>query len=88
MSQTETPWIEVFTVPACLDCRALKVWLNANSIPFVERDLRDPTIVEEAKRRTGARVAPLTIAAGEVLYGPYPGQRNRLTAMLGLDAAA
>ena len=85
---SERPSIELFTTPTCPDCRALKAWLNASGIPFVERDLRDPSVADEAKRRTGVRVAPVTIVAGEALYGPFIGQRNRLREILDLAEAA
>ena len=42
--------IEICTMPTCPDCLALKRWLNTQSLPFVEHDLRDPEIAEEAKR--------------------------------------
>ena len=74
MSSHHHPWIEFFSTPTCPDCRALKTWLENQGIPLVERDLRDPAIAEEAKRRTGVRVAPITIAGGEVFYGTFPQQ--------------
>jgi glutaredoxin len=53
MSGHHHPLIEIFSTPTCPDCRALKAWLESQGIPFIERDLRDPAIAEEAKRRTG-----------------------------------
>ncbi len=45
--------IEIFTTPTCPDCLALKRWLDARGLIYLERDLRDPAIAEEAKVRTG-----------------------------------
>lgn len=67
MSNHTRPWIEVFSTPTCPDCLALKRWLNSIGLPFVERDLRDPAVADEARRRTGLRIAPITIVGGEVL---------------------
>ena len=88
MSSHHQPWIEIFSTPTCPDCRALKAWLESQGIPFVERDLRDPAIAEEAKRRTGVRVAPITIIGREVFYGTFPQQKPRIAATLGLVQAA
>ena len=82
------PSIEIFSTPTCPDCRALKAWLEAQRIPFVERDLRDPAVAEEAKRRTGVRVAPITIIGEEVFYGPFAQQKPRIEAALGLARTA
>jgi hypothetical protein len=44
-------------------------------------------IAEEAKRRTGVRVAPITIVGGEVFHGTFPQQKPRIAAALGLVQA-
>lgn len=80
--------IEVFATPACPDCRALKAWLQTRAIPFVERDLRDPAIAEEAKRRTGVRVAPITVVGRQAFYGTFAQQKPGILAALGLAKAA
>jgi len=49
--------------------QALKRWLEASGIPYEERDLTDVTIMEEAKARTGVRVAPITFVGDEFFYG-------------------
>lgn len=83
------PWIEIFTTPTCPDCLALKRWLKAQKLPFVERDLRDPAIAEEARRRTGVRVAPITIIDGKhVFFGTFAVQRAEIEALLDLTNAA
>lgn len=87
-SETAHPLVLVYSTPTCPDCRALKAWLAANDIPFVERDLSDPAIVEEAKARTGVRVAPISIVDDVVLYGTFASQRPRLEELLRLRRAA
>lgn len=82
-SETASGPILVYSTPTCPDCRALKAWLAANDIPFVERDLSNPAVVvEEARARTGVRVAPITIVGDTVLYGPFASQRPRLEELL------
>jgi glutaredoxin len=81
-SETAHPPMLVYSTPTCPDCRALKAWLEANHIPFAERDLSDPAIVAEAKARTGVRVAPISIVGDTVLYGTFASQRPRLEVLL------
>lgn len=89
MSTEAAPRIEIFTTPTCPDCLALKRWLNAQSLAYVERDLREPEIADEAKRRTGVRVAPITIIDNEhVFYGTFADQLHDIEAVLGKNRAA
>jgi len=73
----------VYTTPTCPDCRALKAWLAGRGIAFEERDLTDPAVMNEAKARTGLRVAPITIVNGEVFFGTFEKQRPELARLLG-----
>ncbi|MEO5324979.1 glutaredoxin family protein [Mesorhizobium sp. CC13] len=76
------PWIEIFTTPDCPDCAALKRWLNAEYLPFVERDMSDPAVAEEVRQRTGMRVAPITVIDGtQVFFGTFDEQRWRIEAI-------
>lgn len=89
MSSETRPWIEIYTTPTCPDCLALKRWLGARNLPYVEHDLRDPEIAAEAKRRTGVRVAPITIIDDDhVFYGTYVEQVRKIEALLGMSHTA
>lgn len=77
----------VYTTPTCPDCRTLKAWLNGQGIAFEERDLTDPAIMEEAKARTGVRVAPITLVGDDVFYGTFGSQKPGLAAALGLNVS-
>lgn len=87
-SPTALTDVLVYSTPTCPDCKALKAWLDEHGVAFVECDLTDPNVVEEAKARTGVRVAPITIAGEVVLYGTFATQRPQLEALLGLRSAA
>tara|TARA_R110002020_G_scaffold89293_2_gene218585 strand:+ start:13917 stop:14189 length:273 start_codon:yes stop_codon:yes gene_type:complete len=76
--------ILIYTTPTCPDCHALKRWLNQHGLAYEERDLTAPRTAEEAKARTGVRVAPITILGSEVFYGTFPSQKPGLTKALGL----
>ena len=41
--------------------------------------------MEEAKARTGVRVAPITLVGEKVFYGTFSSQKPGLTAALGLS---
>lgn len=78
------PQVPVYTTPTCPDCHALKRWLTQQGVAYEERDLTDPQIAEEAKARTGVRVAPITLVGTEVFYGTFLNQKPGLTKALGL----
>lgn len=80
--------VTVYTTPTCPDCRALKQWLGERGIPYEERDLTDPAVAQEAKTRTGVRVAPITFVVEAFFYGTFASQRPQIEAALGLTKAA
>lgn len=82
-----TPKIVIYTTPTCPDCLAVKRWLVARGFAFIEHDLRDPAIADEAKARTGLRIEPITVIDDKVFYGTFAGQRSELEAALGLAPA-
>jgi glutaredoxin len=88
MTTKNPPLIEIFTTPTCPDCIALKRWFATQGIPLVERDLRDPAIADEARRRTGIRIAPITVIGGRAYHGPFAGQVRQIEAALGMPRAA
>lgn len=54
---------------------------------FEERDLSDPQIAEEAKKRTGVRVAQITIVNDRVFCGKFADQKPRVAEALSSDTA-
>jgi glutaredoxin len=88
MPDVGAPYIILYTTPTCPDCHALKRWLSQLGIAFDERDLADPQVVEEAKARTGVRVAPITIVDSNIFFGPFESQRAALAQALHLPAGS
>ena len=82
MAETTNPQVIVYTTPTCPDCRALKTWLAGQGVAFEERDLSDPAVMQEAKARTGVRVAPITIVGDQLFYGTFPAQKPGIAAAL------
>lgn len=80
--------IIIYTTPTCPDCRALKRWLASLGIAYEERDLTNSKIMEEAKMRTGVRVAPITFVGEQFFYGTFADQRPKIAATLGLGIIA
>jgi glutaredoxin len=76
--------VEIYTTPTCPDCRILKLWLDIQGIPYQEHDLTNPRIADEARRRTGVRVAPITIVDGHAYWGAASTQITRLKPLLDL----
>ncbi|GAA5542342.1 NrdH-redoxin [Ochrobactrum sp. 30A/1000/2015] len=87
MTNTGTPSVVLYTTPTCPDCHAVKRWLADQGVSFEERDLSDPQIAEEAKARTGVRVAPITIVNEQVFYGTFADQKPRLAEALSSGTA-
>ena len=87
MTNTKSPSVVLYTTPTCPDCHAVKRWLADQVVPYEERDLSDPQIAEEAKARTGVRVAPITIVNEQVFYGTFADQKPRLAEALSLGTA-
>jgi glutaredoxin len=80
--------VTVYTTPTCPDCHALKRWFAGQGIAYEERDLTDPAVMEEAKARTGMRVAPITFVGEQFFYGTYGEQRPKIAAALGFGSGA
>lgn len=87
MTNTKSPSVVLYTTPTCPDCHAVKRWLADQGVLYEERDLSDPQIAEEAKARTGVRVAPITIVNEQVFYGTFADQKPRLAEALSLGTA-
>ncbi len=88
MAITSHPPVILYTTPTCPDCHTLKTWLDREGIMFEERDLSIREVMEEAKARTGVRVAPITLVGNSIFYGTFLAQKPLLTAALGLSGAA
>lgn len=87
MTDATASHILIYTTPTCPDCHALKHWLLQQGLAYEERDLTDPGIAEEAKERTGVRVAPITIVGSDIFYGTFQSQKPGLIKALGLTQA-
>ncbi|WP_292058412.1 glutaredoxin family protein [Brevundimonas sp. UBA5936] len=83
MMTASTP-VLIYTTPTCPDCHALKRWLAEQGVEYEERDLTDPRIADEAKARTGVRVAPISIVGDAIFYGTFQSQKPGLMQALGL----
>lgn len=75
--------VTIYTTPTCPDCHALKRWFEAQGASYGERDLTHPAVMEEAKARTGMRVAPITFVGDRFFYGTYGEQRPKIAVALG-----
>jgi glutaredoxin len=84
MVNASRPNVIIYATPTCPDCHMLKAWLEKGGVAFEERDLTSPKIMEEAKARTGVRVAPISLVGEKIFYGTFPSQKPGLSAALGL----
>lgn len=77
-----THTIVVYSTPTCPDCRNLKAWLGRMGMRFTERDLTDPIVMDDAKRRFGVRIAPITEIGDWFTFGTFADQKPRIEARL------
>jgi len=78
-----TPHVTLYTTPGCSACAALKRYLDTKGIPFEEKDVsQNEAWLDEMKRRSGVRIAPVTVVGDEAFYGTFDQQRPKLEAAL------
>lgn len=77
-----TERIVLYTTPTCPDCHALKAWLRRLGLPFEERDLSNATVADEAKKRFGVRIAPITAIGSWFVYGTFHHQKPLIEARI------
>jgi glutaredoxin len=77
-----TSAVTLYSTPTCPDCRALKTWLERIGVEYAERDLTDQAVMDEAKRRFGVRIAPITEIGDWFTYGAFVDQKPRIEAQL------
>jgi glutaredoxin 3 len=62
--------IEIFTGAGCGYCTAAKRLLSARKLTFIERDVSDPEVLAEMRRRLpNARTIPQIFMGGEHIGG-------------------
>lgn len=77
--------VTVYTTPGCPSCHAVKTYLKQKGIAFTEKDVtQSEEALQEMKRVSGVRIAPVTLIGNEALYGDFPVQRPRIDQLLGL----
>jgi len=60
--------VTLYTSPGCPDCQAVRAWLIQHEITYTERDITQPGVAEQAKRRYGVRIAPITVLDDTTYY--------------------
>lgn len=67
--------ITVYTKPACVQCTAVKTWLRARGIPFVERDISTDPDAQAEVEATGIKSLPVVVADGCAPFGGFDPDR-------------
>lgn len=70
----------VWTKPSCVQCRLVKLRLEAASVPFEERDLTAPESAKDLEhfRGLGYSSAPITEYGGIAVPGFMPSEIDRI----------
>lgn len=70
--------ITVYTKPSCAPCQTLKHWLKTNNVDYAEKNVEDPTILDEMIRITGMMSVPQTLVGDTLVTGPNVSYIKRL----------
>lgn len=77
------PDITLYTTPGCSACAAVKHYLAARGLTYTEKDVsQNEAWEDEMKRRSGVRIAPVTVIGDQAFYGTFDQQRPQLDAAL------
>lgn len=80
------PRIELYSRTDCTDCtdaRAITDWLRATGHAHLWRDLAEPGVADDLRRRTRLGIGPVTLVDGRPVWGSGREQVRRLRRMLG-----
>ena len=74
-----SPKVTLYTTPGCTDCAAAKRYLERRGVAFTEKDVsQNAAWVDEMKRVSGVRVAPVTVVGDASFYGTFDKQKEGL----------
>lgn len=61
--------VELYTTSWCPVCRAARLWLNANGVPFTDYDVERDRAANARYGALGGRGVPLAVIDGRPVYG-------------------
>ena len=74
-----SPKVTLYTTPGCADCAAVKRYLQHKGVAFTEKDVsQNAAWIDEMKRVSGVRIAPVTVVGDEAFYGTFDKQKAGL----------
>ena len=78
--------ITVYTTPGCPDCAAVKRFLKQKGVAFQEKDVsQNEAWLDEMKRVSGVRIAPVTVVGSEAFFGTFERQKRGIERELALS---
>lgn len=63
---------EIYTTPSCPYCKALRKYLHARGIEYIEHNIAASQQTREAFYATGAHGVPVTVIGGQRIHGFNP----------------
>lgn len=76
------PRIELYARQDCADSRAIADWLREQGHAHLWRDLSEPSVADDLRRRCRLGIAPVTLVDGRPVWGTGAEQVRRLRRML------
>lgn len=73
--------VELYRTRTCPDGQRLALWLWRAGVPHGDRDLSDPDIAADLRRRTRLGISPVLVVDGRAVWGTAEEQIRRLRRM-------
>ncbi len=74
--------VVIYTSPNCLDCHALKDFLSAKGVLFVEKNIAEDKSAREELANKYGRMATPTIVIGEKMFLGFRENRQEIEKLL------
>jgi len=69
--------VVLYSTSWCPYCKRMKLFLNKQNIPFVEKDIEKSELAWNEHRRLGGGGVPLILVSGHVVHGFDPAEVKR-----------
>ena len=71
--------VTVYTTPGCSACASVKRFLEHRGVAYAEKDVTlNPAYLDEMKRLSGVRIAPVTVVGKQAFFGAFDEQKPKL----------
>lgn len=70
--------VELYRTQSCTEGQQVALWLWRAGVPYGDRDLSDPAVSAELRRRARIGISPVVLVDGRAVWGTADEQIRRL----------